>query len=446
MRNWLPRLKELRRYPSLALGLVLIASLVIFAIYAVIALPYSEAVRLWSPGARGIHEDNPRNARPVYADWFTRDRLPRTIMVSQADGTVSAQPAADDMKQVEIVLPFRYEYDGFPREMTLRTRVTGTNATIFFMSVFWEDPSGETRTLQESRRIRPSDDYRMSQDRVLQAQLNNLLAHRGLFADPQDTTREVKGDYRMILQVEIPQEAEIEASLVVFGQVHGPAGTDHLRRDISVALLWGAPIGLLFGVVAALGAQLSTFVLGAVGTWFGGKVDNLFQRLTELTMILPLLPILIVIGHFHSRSIWTMLGVVIALNVFSASIKTYRAMFLQAKESPYIEAAQAYGAGNFRIIFRYLIPRLAPVLLPQFVLAIPGFVFLEASLAVLGLGDPVLPTWGKVIQDARVNDALYKGMYYWMVQPAVMLMLTGLGFALVSYSLDRIFNPRLRTV
>ncbi len=445
MRNWLPRLKELRRYPSLAAGLILIASLIIFSIYAVIALPYSEAVRLWNPGARGIFEDNPRNARPVYADWFTRDRLPRTIMVSQDDGTVSAEPIGDDMKWVEVVLPFRYDYDGFPRELTLRTRVTGTDAWIF-MSVQWEDPLGEIRTLQEDRRIRLSDDYRISQDRVLQAQLNNMLAHRGLFADPQDTTKEVKGEYRLMVHAELPQDAQLETTLVVYGQVHGVAGTDHLRRDISVALMWGAPIGLLFGVVAALGAQLSTFVLGAIGTWYGGKTDAIFQRLTELTMILPLLPILIVIGHFYSRSIWTMLAVVIALNVFSAAIKTYRAMFLQAKESPYIEAAQAYGAGNSRIIFRYLIPRLAPVLLPQFVLAIPSFVFLEAGLAVLGLGDPVLPTWGKVIQDARVGDALYKGLYYWMVQPAVMLMLTGLGFALVSYSLDRIFNPRLRTV
>jgi peptide/nickel transport system permease protein len=163
-------------------------------------------------------------------------------------------------------------------------------------------------------------------------------------------------------------------------------------------------------------------------------------------MLLPLLPLLIVIGYIYSRSIWVMLGVVIALNVFSASMKVYRAMFLQAKESLYIEAAQAYGAGNWRIIFRYLMPRLAPILLPQFVTVIPTFVFIEASLAVLGLGDPVLPTWGKIIYDARVNDALLLGHYYWIVQPSILLMMLGTGFALVGYSLDRIFNPRLRTM
>jgi len=75
---------------------------------------------------------------------------------------------------------------------------------------------------------------------------------------------------------------------------------------------------------------------------------------------------------------------------------------------------------------------------------IPSFVFLEAALSVLGLGDPVLPTWGKVINEARVNGALYEGQYYWMLEPAALLALTGLGFSLMGFALDRIFNPRLR--
>jgi peptide/nickel transport system permease protein len=85
-----------------------------------------------------------------------------------------------------------------------------------------------------------------------------------------------------------------------------------------------------------------------------------------------------------------------------------------------------------------------PLLIPGLVSAVPTFVFLEASLAVLGLGDPVLPTWGKIINDAYVNGALYKGEYYWIVEPAVLLMITGLGFAMLGFALDRIFNPRLR--
>ena len=185
-------------------------------------------------------------------------------------------------------------------------------------------------------------------------------------------------------------------------------------------------------------------IISGVGVWYGGWLDELIQRVTEVNLILPTLPILIMVGTFYSRTIWTMLGVIILLSIFGGAIKTYRAIFLQVKQSPYIEAAQAYGASNSRVIFNYLIPRIIPLLIPAFVIQIPAYVFLEASLAVLGLGDPVIPTWGKIINDANSNGALYDGLYYWVLEPSILLMVTGLAFAMVGYSLDRIFNPRLR--
>jgi peptide/nickel transport system permease protein len=173
-------------------------------------------------------------------------------------------------------------------------------------------------------------------------------------------------------------------------------------------------------------------------------VDEVIQRITEVNMVLPFLPILIMIGAFFNRNITTILGATILLSIFGGGIKANRAIFLQLRESMYIEAARAYGASNLRIIFQYMIPRMIPLLIPQLVSGVAGFVFLEATLAVLGLGDPTLPTWGKIINDAQDNGALYKGYYYWILEPAVLLMFTGLGFALLGFSLDRIFNPRLR--
>jgi len=167
------------------------------------------------------------------------------------------------------------------------------------------------------------------------------------------------------------------------------------------------------------------------------------QRITEINMVLPFLSILIMIGTFYSKSIWTILGATIALSIFTGSIKSYRAIFLQVKQSTYIEAARTYGAKDLRIIFLYLIPRVIPMLIPGLVLSVPSFVFLEASLAVLGLGDPTLPTWGKLINDAG-RTALYNGDYYWILEPAVLLLITGIAFAMLGFSLDRIFNPRLR--
>ena len=443
MRNWLTRLRSLRRYPSLAVGLLIILGFVLASTYAVTALPYSEAIRLWR-GGPGVWDENPKTVPPVWFDLFTRDKLPRTIKIVSDDQAATHIEALDDETNlVTIELPFNYTYDGFPTELNLFSNAPSS----FPISILWHTPDGRAISITERRLIRRiSDAYYISQDSELLEQLGNRLPHLGLFADPQDTERVLKGDYKMEVIAEVPQGAYLSTKLVVYGEVHGLAGTDHRRRDISVALLWGAPIGLLFGVLAAVGAQVSTFVLAAIGTWFGGKVDRAFQWLTQVNLIIPVLPVLMMVGYLYDRRIWTMLGLVIALNVFSASYLTYRAMYLQAKEAPYIEAAQAYGAGNFRIIFRYLIPRIAPTLLPQFVLIIPTFVFLEATLAVLGLGDPILPTWGKVLHDGYSQGALYKGYYYWMVEPAILLMLLGVGFSLIGYSLDRIFNPRLRTL
>jgi peptide/nickel transport system permease protein len=260
-----------------------------------------------------------------------------------------------------------------------------------------------------------------------------------------DPPQPLNGTYELNIDgVAFEKGSDLDAELVVYGEVYGLAGTDHLRRDLMVAILWGMPIALAFGLVAALGTTILTMIIAAISVWYGGWLDDLIQRITEVNLVLPFLPILIMVGTFYSRSIWVILGVTILLSIFGAQIKTYRANFMQVKESSYIEAAKAYGASSPRLVFNYLIPRIIPLLIPGLVIAIPTYVFLEASLALLGLGDPVLPTWGKIIQDAESNGALYQGLYYWVLEPAVLLMVTGLAFAMVGFALDRIFNPRLR--
>jgi peptide/nickel transport system permease protein len=270
----------------------------------------------------------------------------------------------------------------------------------------------------------------------------------GLFAVPDSAPpTPVKGAYRLrVSVVTFEADTNVDAEFVMHGQLYGLAGTDHLRRDLMVALMWGIPVALSFGLLAALGTTVTTMIIAAFGTWYGGWVDELIQRITEVNINLPFLSILIMIGTFYSRSIVVMLGVIIVLSIFGYSIKSYRSIFLQIRETPYIEAARSYGASDGRIIMTYLVPRIIPLLVPALVQGVPGYVFLEAGLAVLGLGDPTLPTWGKIINDAQQNGALYQGMYYWVLEPAVLLMFTGLAFAMLGFALDRVFNPRLRGV
>jgi len=156
--------------------------------------------------------------------------------------------------------------------------------------------------------------------------------------------RHSRGQYRLTIDaILFDEDAELEADLGVYGRVHGLAGTDYQRRDLMLALMWGTPVALAFGLLAAVGTTVTTLIIAATGVWFGGWVDAIIQRLTEVNMILPMLPILVMVGTLYSTSIWLMLGVVIALGIFSAGIKTYRAMLLPIREAPYIEAARAYG-------------------------------------------------------------------------------------------------------
>ena len=437
-------IRELPRYTSALVGLAIIAALGGIALYGIFAIPYNEAVMLWR-GGEGVWVESPRNAQPGWVNLFPGRNLPKTIVLdSREENTKQVDTISDTLTSVQIPLEFDYPYDDFPSELTLFFDAKFIEKPPH-VTLFWLTPDGRQISLGE-RSVGPTDRYSVSLDRSLARQLGGQPPEIGLFADPaSETARPLPGQHSLLVEgLLFEPDATLDVKMVVYGKVHGLAGTDHLRRDITVALYWGAAIALAFGLLAAVGSSVSTLIIAAIGVWYGGWTDASIQRVTELNLILPGLPILILVGTLYSRSIWLILGIIILLGVFSASIKVYRSIFLQVRESPYIEAAQAYGASNSRIILLYMVPRVIPVLVPGFVTLIPSFVFLEASLAILGLGDPVLPTWGKVLNDAHQNGALYNGHYYWVLAPAVLLMLTGLGFALVGFTLDRIFNPRLR--
>ena len=428
-------------------GLALVVVLVVVAVGAVIAIPYDEAIQLWR-GGEAIWIETPRNALPGWVNVLPGVNLPETIALrasQRVTGTVPEQSGG--VRAAALAVSFDYQYDDFPSEVALFFEAAFEQRQPL-ASVSWLMPDGRRVSLGEQT-VGASTRYVVSQDQRLSQRLGGLPPEMGLFTDqrldPPQAGRVLKGRYELAVDgLLFEEKSDLGVKLVVYGKVHGVAGTDHRRRDLAVALLWGTPIALAFGLLAAVGSSVTTLAIAAVGVWYGGWIDAAIQRVTEVNAILPALPILILVTTFYSRSLWVILAVVILLNIFSLGIKFYRAFFLQVRESPYIEAARAYGAGSRRIIVRYMIPRVLPLLAPGFVTAIPSFVFLETSLAFLGLGDPSLPTWGKILNDAYQNGALYKGYYYWVLQPSALLMLTGLSFAMVGFALDRVLNPRLR--
>lgn len=444
-------LRQLRQYPTAVIGLIVIGLLLVVSIITPIYMPYSEAVRLWR-GGETVWREYPRNAAPAWRNWFTSTDLAASIILRTEEGDVEPvyEQVSADTREARFTFEFDFPYDTFPPEVIMFASAQYESKQPF-VEMLWITPDGREIRAGEfspgaSSSVRFAQDSRLQRRLERETGINDVSVIRGLFDDPsQEGLQVLKGTYRLeATALLFEPESDLDLTFVSYGEVHGIAGTDHRRRDLSVALLWGTPIAMAFGLLAALLTTVTTMSIAAIGVWYGGWVDAIIQRMTEVNSIIPLLPILIMVGTLYNRSIWLMLGLVVVLSIFGLSVKTYRAIFLQVRELPYIDAARAYGAGNMRIIFRYLVPRILPLIIPQIVTLVPSFVFLEASLAVLGLGDPILPTWGKVINEAYTQGALFNGWYYWILEPSILLMLAGLAFAMVGFALDRVFNPRLR--
>jgi peptide/nickel transport system permease protein len=466
VRRFKETFKQLLTYKSAVVGLCILGFIIGLSIYAVVTIPYEEAVRAWRLG-EDISINNPRNAAPNWVNFFLQKKLPETIIMDtliSGSGARKAIVPGETLGAIRIEFSFEFNYDDFPSELNLFLTAK-YNETAPYITIDWIKPNGETIRLNEMI-VKSTDRYYISIDSELATKLRTYLSEKigqeipyeippqlALFAVEDEsllkpeTAQVLKGKYKMVIQgILFESSSDIDAKLVVYGKVFGLAGTDHLRRDLMVALLWGAPIAVSFGVLASVSISLLQMIIAAVSAWYGRWADMLLQKATEFNMILPFLPILMMIAVFYKLSIWVLLVVVIALSIFGSGVKTYRAMFLQVKELPYIEAAQTYGASSIRIVFRYMIPKVLPTIIPSLVLSVSGFVFLEAALAIMGLGDPIAPTWGKIINDAYNKGALYKGYFYWVLEPSFLLVLTALGFAMLGFALDKIFNPKLREI
>jgi peptide/nickel transport system permease protein len=435
---------QLRRYPSAIIGLSIIFLLLSSIVYTVRAYPLQEAITLWRASESDWHEA-PRLARPAWVNHFSRQKLPESVIMDSRLGEGEKKvEMIGDVKQITLVYAFAFPYDAFPQEPMIYFYPV-YDQKVPHMTMTWLTPDGrEIRLTQQVPRY--GQRHRFSDDDRLMRRLQGVAPQQALFADPEAVEPvPLKGEYQLHIETLLFEaDADFDAKFLVHGQVYGLAGTDSRRRDLSIGLLWGVPIALAFGLVAALATTFLTMTIAAVGVWWGGWVDGLVQRLSEVNMVLPVFPILAMYTSFFNVRIWEVLGLAILFTIFGSAIKTYRALFLQVKESAYVEAAQAYGASNGRIVLFYLIPRVVPVLIPQIMILVPAYVFLEAGLAFLGLSDIYLPTWGKIINEAHIGGALLGGHYHWILQPAILLMVTAFAFALLGFALDRVFNPRLR--
>jgi peptide/nickel transport system permease protein len=238
--------------------------------------------------------------------------------------------------------------------------------------------------------------------------------------------------------------------IIFKGSAYGLLGTDDIGRDLAVILYYGFPVAMAIGLTAAIATTLIGLVLGVISGYYGGYVDEAIQRTVDVIGNIPLLPILILLGQiaelvFVNNPFMILMTIIVVLIVFGwgGLAITVRTMTLSIKEEPYIEAALALGASNNRVIIKHILPQVAAYGVASMVFSVPSAILTEAGLSVLGIRSGY-PTWGAVLSRAR--DSNRYDVWWWIIPPGLLISITSLAFVLVGLAIERMVEPRLRTL
>jgi peptide/nickel transport system permease protein len=232
--------------------------------------------------------------------------------------------------------------------------------------------------------------------------------------------------------------------LVISGRVSGLLGTDNSKRDLWTGIVAGVKWALLIGLLTAFVSVSVGVIAGITSAYYRGWIEVVIQRVFEIIVNMPLLPMLIILAAVFKLNIWYFMGIM-CVYFWTGPVKTVYSMALQIKEETYIEASRAIGAGSGRIIFRHMVPLLVPYSFASMALYVPGAVVYEATVSLLGLGDSRIVTWGQILHDALAGGAILSGLWWWVVPPGLLIALVGMTFAFVGFAMDKILHPKLRT-
>jgi peptide/nickel transport system permease protein len=221
-------------------------------------------------------------------------------------------------------------------------------------------------------------------------------------------------------------------------------GTTLLGRDVLTQMLWGARSALLIGGLTALGTVVIGVNVGLIAGYFGGRLDAVLMRITDMFLGLPFLPFIIVVLSLTGRSLWTMV-LAMTLVMWRSTARVVRAQVLSLREMPFVAAARTTGAGDLTILYREIAPNVMPIALVSIAFALAWAIVTEASIGFLGFGDPSVVSWGSIVYDAYSSQMMYRAPW-WVVPPgiAIMILVSAVYFAGRAY--EEVVNPRLRGV
>ncbi|MBF9263885.1 ABC transporter permease [Paracidovorax cattleyae] len=219
-----------------------------------------------------------------------------------------------------------------------------------------------------------------------------------------------------------------------------PLGSDSLGRDVAAGLAHGARVSLAVGVVAAALSLLIGIVVGAAAGYFGGLVDDVLVRITELFQTVPSFLFVVVVVAIGQPSV-PVIVLAIGLASWPVIARLVRAEFRALREAEFILAARSQGFGHLRIIVQELLPNALPPVIVTTSVLVASAILIESGLSFLGMGDPNAVSWGSMIGEGR---ELLRTAWYLTALPGLAIVLTVLALNLLGDGLNDAFNPRLR--
>jgi peptide/nickel transport system permease protein len=223
-----------------------------------------------------------------------------------------------------------------------------------------------------------------------------------------------------------------------------PLGTENSGRDMLALIIVGAPNSFLVGVIAAGVGMGLGILLGFTAGFMGGRVDDFIRLISDVTVTIPSLMVLIVIQSVIRQVDLTTMGLLIAAFAWPVPTRLIRAQVLSMKQSGYVQMARLSGASTFSIMFKEIMPNLLPYLFASFIGNSTGAILAAVGLETLGLGPQRIPTLGGTIYAAIRSAAMTRNMWWWWGVPTILLALMFIGLLLVNLGFDEIANPRLR--
>lgn len=301
------------------------------------------------------------------------------------------------------------------------------------LAVTWKKPgSGDPLQLTTLRRGAELDGRDMAFKRALGLSpfkdgAAELLSDRGLYE----------------LAVTGPGPWQGTVTLRLDGGRWGALGTDHRGRDIAALFVAGIRVSLLVGVMATLIATVLGTSVGLAAGYMGGPFDSLVMRLVDLLLSIPTLPILMALSALWGRGLWQ---IIVILSIFSwmGTARTVRALALTLRDTAYVEGLRGIGAPTGYILRRHLLPETLPVLLATMTLGVPGTILSEASLSFLGLSDPRVVSWGRMLHEAQSFGAFTAGAWWMLLPPGLGIAALCLAFLDLGKHLEERADPRLR--